>query len=131
VIGRHRRAHGITGLDVFSTAQRERTIERVQQQLSVARANTNPQSLWLVIARRRSRRSNPEFTARTLDCFAALAMTVRDFADWYKLTVTRSLMAIFGLYENVSGEIDSGMRFSPPSKGDRQRRTRLYAAVAA
>jgi hypothetical protein len=48
-----------------------------------------------------------------------------------ELTVTRSLMAIFGLYENVSGEIDSGMRFSPPSKGDRQRRTRLYAAVAA
>ena len=35
------------------------------------------------LPRRRSRRSNPEPTARTLDCFATLAMTVNDFAGWY------------------------------------------------
>jgi hypothetical protein len=39
----------------------------------------------LVIPRRRSRRSNPESTARTLDCFAALAMTVNDFAGRYEV----------------------------------------------
>jgi hypothetical protein len=41
---------------------------------------TNLQNHRLVIARRRSRRSNPEATARTLDCFTPLAMTVNDFA---------------------------------------------------
>jgi hypothetical protein len=34
----------------------------------------------LVIARRRSRQSNPEFSARALECFAALAMTIRETA---------------------------------------------------
>src|SRR5579863_7303172 len=37
----------------------------------------------LVIARRRSRRSNPEPATRTLDCFASLAMTVNHSAGWY------------------------------------------------
>jgi len=32
----------------------------------------------------------------------------------FQLTVTLSLMPIFGLYENASGEIDSGMRSSTP-----------------
>jgi GNAT superfamily N-acetyltransferase len=44
---------------------------------------TNLQNHRLVIARRRSRRSNPESTAPTLDCFASLAMTVNDSAGWY------------------------------------------------
>jgi hypothetical protein len=48
-----------------------------------SRIYTNLQNHRLVIARRRSRRSNPDSTARTLDCFAPLAMTVNDFAGWY------------------------------------------------
>jgi hypothetical protein len=46
--------------------------------------------LGLVFARRRSRRSNPDSTARALDCFAALAMTVGDFAGWYKQRAQRN-----------------------------------------
>jgi len=45
-------------------------------------------------------------------------MIERPAAALPKLTVTRSLMAIFGFYENASEEIDSGMRFSTLSKGD-------------
>jgi len=58
-------------------------------------------------------------------------MIERPAAALPKLTVTRSLMAIFELYENASEEIDSGMRFSTLSKEDHRGRTRPDAADAA
>src|SRR5580704_1078866 len=39
-------------------------------------SSRNHRSTGFVIARRRSRRSNPESMARALDCFATLAMTL-------------------------------------------------------
>ena len=56
-------------------------------------------------------------------------MLERPAAALPKLTVTRSLMAIFGFYENASEEIDSGVRFSTLSTGYHGR-TRLDAADA-
>jgi (1->4)-alpha-D-glucan 1-alpha-D-glucosylmutase len=90
--------------DDWSTAL-ERWMEMARPFFEEAGGNTDLQNHRPVIARRRSRRSNSESTARTLPPrtrgFATLAMTVNDSAGWYNSVPSRGDAAM--LFQMIVG----------------------------
>jgi hypothetical protein len=65
----------------------------------------------IAIARRRSQRSNPESTARAPDCFAALAITVRDFCRFVSVEHACDFGEVDALLGNAQLVIEDGGQY--------------------